>query len=170
MGSLLGSSVVWFLVFNLLSCCRCMFALSMSAISMELGILGVTLSSLLSELHHPHLSMSKKGSAYQRKRQEVVATSVSIVASGITFGMTILGSGDFLLGVRIVGRRMSAAGRAAFGMPLNVGNVSHRQLSSRHCCPEVEDNNLEHETGSEAMHDNVQLPLAAASLALLAAT
>jgi hypothetical protein len=125
---------------------------------------------LLSELRHPHLSISKKGSAYQKKRQEVVATSVSIVASSITFGITILGSGDLLLGVRRVGQRISASGRAAFGMFVHVRNVSnpqlssrncshrqlssrsfsHQQLSSRNCCSDVEDIQLDHDTGSES--------------------
>jgi hypothetical protein len=124
-----------------------MFALTVIAMTMELGVLGVTLFSLLSELRHPHLSVSKKGSAFQKKRQEVVATSVSIVASSVTLGITILGSGDFFSGARIMGRRISAAGRAAFGMP--VRNVSHQQLTSRNCCPEVEDDKLDQKTGSE---------------------
>jgi hypothetical protein len=89
-----------------------MFALAVIAMTTELGVLGVTLLILLSELRHPHLSISEKTTAYQKKRKEVVATSVSIVASCITLAITILGSGDFLSGVRIVEVRMSAASRA----------------------------------------------------------
>jgi hypothetical protein len=147
-----------------------MFALTVMAMTMELGVLGVTLFSLLSELGHPHLSISKTGSAYQKKRKEVVATSVSIVASSITLGITILGSGDFLSGVRIVGGRISAGSRAVLGMPVDVLSVPHRHLSSRKCsqrqlssrrcsqrqlssrnsCSEVEHIEMEHETGSES--------------------
>jgi hypothetical protein len=147
-----------------------MYALTVIAMNMELGVLGVTLFSLLSELGNPHLSISKTGSAYQKKRKEVVATSVSIVASSVTLGITILGSGDFLSGVRKVGGRMSAASRAVLGMPVDVLSVpnrrlssrkcSHRQLSSRNCSQRqlssrnsfsaVEDVEMKDKTGSES--------------------
>jgi hypothetical protein len=84
MGSLLGNSEVWYPVINLLSWCRFMFPLTVMAMTMELGVLGVTMFSLLSELCRPHLAISKNGSAWQKKRTEDVATSVSIAASIIT--------------------------------------------------------------------------------------
>jgi hypothetical protein len=129
-----------------LPCCRCVFALAVMAMIMELGVLGVTMCSLLSELRHPHLSNSHKGSAYQRKRKEIVSTSVSLAASCITFGLTILGAGDVLNGVKIAGKRISAAGRTVLGIAVGVRNDSSRQFSSRNCCLGDEAAHLETET------------------------
>jgi hypothetical protein len=127
-----------------------MFVLHIIAMSMEIGILVVTMCSLLSELQHPHLSVSQNGPAYQKKRKEVVATSVSLVASIIAFGITILGAGDFLRGVKIVGKRISAAGRAVLGIPVEADrSVSGRQISSRNCCLKVEDTQVGSERGRE---------------------
>jgi hypothetical protein len=137
------------------------------AMIMELGVLGVTLLNMLSELYggfrHPHLSISKKGSAYQKKRKEVVATSVSIVASSITLGITILGSGDFLSRVRIVGGRMSAASRPVLEMPVYVCNALHQQVSSRkpNCTlrkPTQEHRPTQNATGAETPRWSINQP------------
>jgi hypothetical protein len=64
-------------VLNLFPCRKCKFALHVIATIMELRVLGVTLLNLLSELRHPHPFHLQKGSAYQKKRKEVVDICVN---------------------------------------------------------------------------------------------
>jgi hypothetical protein len=94
---------------------------------LESGIVGVTLASLLSELrdgkvsgdHHPHV-----------QRREIVMTSASLATAIIAFGVTILGAGDTVGGLKVAGRRLSAAGNAVvfqvFGSTNVLKSLSHR--------------------------------------------
>jgi hypothetical protein len=125
--------------FNLFPHCRVMLALHAIALCMELGVVGATIGSLLSELRNPYLSAVNKSEAEKRKTKEVVATSVSIVVSLITFCITIIGAGDFFTGVKIAGMRLSAAGRKMTMVSSEVRSHSRRQMSSRNCWSDIED-------------------------------
>jgi hypothetical protein len=127
-----------------------MLVLHAVALCMELGVVGATLGSLLSELPNPHLSAVNKADAQRRKTREVVATSVSIVASLITFCITVLGAGDFFLGVKIAGMRLSAAGRKRTRVSSEVRSSSRRQTSSRNCWSDIENAPLDAEADMEA--------------------
>jgi hypothetical protein len=126
-----------------------MFVLTMITMTMEFGVLGSTICSLLSELRNPHLSTSLKETAKKKRRREVVATSVSLAVSSVTFGITILGAGDFLSGLRIARKQITSAGRAVASMSFDVRagsrmsigtrSGSRRQPSSRNCWSETEE-------------------------------
>jgi hypothetical protein len=116
-----------------------MLVLNAVALCMELGVVGATIGSLLSEIRNPHLTASNKAEAHRRRTKEVVATAVSIAASLITFCITVIGAGDFFSGIKIAGMRISAAGRAMSKVSFEVRSNSRRRTSSRNCWSEIED-------------------------------
>jgi hypothetical protein len=136
--------------FNLCPCYRVMLVLHAVALCMELGVVGATIGSLLSELRNPHLSAVNKADAQRRKTKEVAATAVSIVASLITFCITVIGAGDFFTGVKIAGMRLSAAGRKSTRLSSEVRSNSRRQASSRNCWSDIEDAPQEAEADMQA--------------------
>jgi hypothetical protein len=127
-----------------------MLVLNAIALCMELGVVGTTIGSLLSELRNPHLTASDKAEAERRKTKEVVATAVSIVASLVTFCITFIGAGDFFTGVRIAGMRISAAGGKMTRVSSEVRSHSRRQMSSRNCWSDIEDAPQDAEADMEA--------------------
>jgi hypothetical protein len=129
-----------------------MLVLHASALCMELGVVGTSISSLLSELHDPHLSEVNRAEAKKKKTEEVVATSVSIFASVITFCITVIGAGDFYLGVKIAGNRLSAAGRKLSRLSSEVRSFSRRQTSSRNCWSETKDAPQDDEADGEGSY------------------
>jgi hypothetical protein len=93
---------------NIQICNRVVMMLHICSMLLESGIVGVTLASLLSELRdeqvsedHPHV-----------QQREIAMTSASLALAIITFGITMLGAGDTLGGLRLAGKRLSAAGNA----------------------------------------------------------
>jgi hypothetical protein len=102
------------------------------AMCMELGVVGATLGSLLSELKDPTLSqLHKADSQRQKKKREVVATSVSIAASVLTFGITVLGAGDFFTGLTVAGTQIRAASFSMSRLSSGRRSSSRRDASSR---------------------------------------
>jgi hypothetical protein len=75
---------------------------------LELGIVGVTLASLLSELREERLS----GDPFDPHSREIVMTATSLALTIIAFCITMLGAGDTLSGLELAGVRISVAGNA----------------------------------------------------------
>jgi hypothetical protein len=115
-----------------------MLALHILAMGLEVGIVAATMTSLLSDLNHPHLSSPSDTSARKKKEREIAATIVSIAASCTTFVLTMLGAGDIIKGFRVVGKRISAAGKAIAARLSNVSSRHHSQRppSGRDCWAE----------------------------------
>ena len=67
------------------------------ALFFELGIVAVTLASLLSGMRHPDLS----DEAVKKRNGEVVATFVSLGTTVLTFALTMLGAGDAVQGLNL---------------------------------------------------------------------
>jgi hypothetical protein len=105
-------------VFKTLLCRRMVMILHVCAMLLEIGIIGVTLSSLLSEIYKARSS----GDALDHYRKEIVATSASLATAIIAFGVTILGAGDVLSGLELVGKRIIAAGRAILSLAFTAGS------------------------------------------------
>jgi hypothetical protein len=78
------------------------------AMFLEIGIVGVTLAYLLSELRDD----VSHGAPQDRHRREIVMTSTSLSLTIIACGITLLGSGDTVSGLKVAGTRISAAGHA----------------------------------------------------------
>jgi hypothetical protein len=107
---------------------------------MELGIVGATAFSLSSELRHPHLITSVATSERKHKQREVVATTVSILFTFITFGLTLLAAGDIASGLLKVGMQIRAAGQSVVArVSARILPASQRHPSSMECCVVVED-------------------------------
>jgi hypothetical protein len=94
---------------NIHFCRRIVMMLHICSMFLEIGIVAVTVSGLLSELHDEHLT----GDHDPREHQtEIAMTSISLALTIITFGITMLGAGDTLNGLKLAGKRISAAGSA----------------------------------------------------------
>ena len=72
----------------------------------EMGIVAVTLASLLSSMRHPDRDPTDK-----EPKTEVVGTVVSLVSTLATFSLTMIGAGDAVQGLKAIGRRISTVGR-----------------------------------------------------------
>ena len=94
------------------------------ALFFELGIVAVTLASLLSGMRHPDLS----DEAVKKRNGEVVATFVSLGTTVLTFALTMLGAGDTVQGLRALGNRISAAGTVVAGNMSALGERMHAQV------------------------------------------
>jgi hypothetical protein len=116
-----------------------MLALHILAMCLEIGIVAATMTSLLSDLNHPHLSSPSDTHARKKKEREIVATIVSIAASCTTFVLTMLGAGDIIKGFRVVSTRISAAGKAFVARMSATSSRRHSQRvpSGRDCWAEV---------------------------------
>ena len=75
----------------------------------ELGIVAITLMSLLSNMRHPDRQASPE--AMKEQNDEVVATVVSLGTTLVTFILTMVGAGDAVQGLKRIGMRISAAGQ-----------------------------------------------------------
>lgn len=82
------------------------------AMMFEIGIVAVTLASLVSDLRHPNMASTAEK---VQQNNEVVATVVSLATTVFAFGLTMIGAGDAVQGLRAVGNRISAAGQAVIG-------------------------------------------------------
>ena len=78
----------------------------MLALVFELGIVAVTLMSLLSSMRHPDRQASPE--AMKQQHEQVVATLVSLGTTLVTFVLTMVGAGDAVKGLRTIGMRISA--------------------------------------------------------------
>lgn len=87
---------------------RAILGMHMIALLFEMGIVAVTLASLMSGLRHPDLAGSID--AVKRRNNQIVATVVSLGATVFTFALTMLGAGDAIKGLKSLGRRISEGG------------------------------------------------------------
>jgi alpha-D-ribose 1-methylphosphonate 5-triphosphate diphosphatase PhnM len=76
-----------------------------------MGIVAATLTSLLSGLRRPGLDAPSKN-AVQKSNNQIIATVVSLVTTVLAFGVTMIGAGDSLRGLKTIVNRISAAGQA----------------------------------------------------------
>ena len=93
------------------------------ALVFELGIVAVTLMSLLSSMRHPDRQASPE--AMKQQREEVVATVVSLGTTLVTFVLTMVGKGDAVTGLKTIGKRISAVGQhiSATGQRLSTAGL-----------------------------------------------
>lgn len=99
----------------------------------EMGIVAVTLASLLSSMRHPDRDPTDK-----EPKTEVVGTVVSLVSTLATFSLTMIGAGDAVQGLkaislRIKGQHITAEGRRFSAAGHNISESSSwvvRKLSS----------------------------------------
>jgi hypothetical protein len=105
--------------------------------SLEVVIVGVTLASLLSELRDEQLSGAQR---LDPQRREIVMTSASLALTVIAFGVTLLGAGDAISGLKLAGERISAAGNAVVSRFIgSTGYVtSQNHTSERNDRPSVQ--------------------------------
>jgi hypothetical protein len=94
---------------NICVCRRIVMLLHVCAMFLELGIVGVTLASLLSELRDEQVAGDHRLQGHHR---EIVMTSTSLALTITTFGITLLGAGDTVTGLKLAVKRISAAGIA----------------------------------------------------------
>jgi hypothetical protein len=92
--------------------------LHIAAMFLEIGIVGVTLSSLLSELKDDLSSDAH----LRRHRREIMMTSMSLAFTFITFGITMLGSGDAINGLKVARTQISVAGHAVISRVSTAGS------------------------------------------------
>jgi hypothetical protein len=99
---------------------------------LEVGVIGVTLASFLSELRDEKLSGD-----HRDHHREIMMTATSLALTIITLGITILGAGDTLSGLALAGKRISAAGNAVVSKVL--GSVKlHREKLERKVWPDAQ--------------------------------
>jgi hypothetical protein len=122
---------------ELLPCCRTLLTFHAFALCTELGIIGVAISNMLYELRHPHPSATAV--AVDRRKKEIVATSVSIVITFISFFLSALGASDIAGGIKMLSTHISAAGHAMSRLSSGVLSRSRRHTSSRDSSSDVKD-------------------------------
>jgi hypothetical protein len=109
---------------------RVMMMLQDCSMFLEIGIMGVTLASLLSHLG----DKQPTGDYAHTHRSEIVMTATSLTLAIIAFGITMLGAGDTLGGLKLAGNRIGAVGKAAlfrvFGSSSSIKSLSHRSERS----------------------------------------
>ena len=111
--------------------CRSLFWMHVLALVFELGIVAITLLSLLSNMCHPDSQESPE--ALEEQREQVITTVVSLGTTLVTFVLTMAGAGDAVQGMRRVGtqiiavvKRISAAGQMVSTAGQRVSSVGQK--------------------------------------------
>jgi hypothetical protein len=115
-----------------------------------MGVVAVTLASLLSELRSQNLD-GPRDDEQKARSNKIVATVVSLVTTVVTFGVTMIGAGGSLRGLKTIVNRISAAGQSvrtrisAHGAPVHTSGQKLKQKENQ------EDVDAPHMTNSREM-------------------